>query len=427
MEENNALIVIPDDSQNTKTELDRIFRKSNYLISAKYKASLTENKIMALAMSDKNRMMEDSAGTIRVEIPTYELKAALKGRNNGSFYQKIKVAANSLNKRQIGMIDDERGQFRFYQIIQTCIFENGILRITFNSDIGKNLIKDVTNKFSLLSLKTLLSFKKEYAFRLYELAKSKAYNEKGENYTSWTVIYDLAELMFIMGVADAQDEKAQKILSDSKNPEYKKAIDKAKIKKSLTEWSEFKRSVLIPAVKEINGKSDLNISVEPEKNGVGGRVTGVKLVITYKDIIVENANNEEIEENTDYPEYKVEELEEKHSSKPDPETLDAFIDTVADMIDEKLKMADIRAICREADYDLDRIEEAYKYVKSKSKVDDLVAYLINAIRNRYAESPKVSYVNEKKTKKSKVNFTQRDSNFNEIAENLIKNQKPLGQ
>ncbi len=350
---------------------------------------------MALALSDQKRMVKDKGGTIRVKIPAHEIKTALGG-NSGSFYTLLKDTAKQMNSRQIGIVNEANGQFAFFQIIQTCIYDQGELNITFNSDLSK-YIKDIQGQFTLLNLPVMLSFKSEYSFRLYEILRSRAYNrDRNSRNKEWEVKFALSELQLQLGIVNAEDTNAKKVLSYSENPDYDKAVEVAKDKKeSLTQWMPFKKSVLNKAQKEINEKTELNIEYTPVRGGIGGKIQSVIFKVTLKD----------------------KKPEEKEVEVLNEVSIDDFYDAVVELIDEKLKMADIKTLADCSNCNIQKVEKAYRLAKAqKNGVDNLIGFMKKAIENGYEEP--IAVEAPKKDNKFK-NFDEREYDFEALEKEAL--------
>lgn len=235
------------------------YKKSNILIGAKYASTLKEEQILAVALSNKDLMDVDAGGTIRVSIPATLLRKELGG-NTGSFYRDLKNVAKKMNKRQIGIVDAKTDRFAYFQLMQSCIYSEGSLNITFNSDLT-DYILDRRNSTEFL-LETSLSFQSVYTFKLYEIL----YKDMPEGTSSWKATHELCELQLALGIVDASDERVEDVLNFSKQPDYEKAVLVSKTKKeSLLEWSNFKRHVLDNAIREIEDKSNLKITTDITK------------------------------------------------------------------------------------------------------------------------------------------------------------------
>jgi plasmid replication initiation protein len=381
-------------SDNTAIVKDINYAKSNILIGAKFSSSLMENKLMALALSEPGRMVADAGGTIRVTIPANEIRMAFGG-NEGSFYHHLKKTAQEMNNRQIGIVSEDSGQFAFYQIIQTAVYDNQELKITFNSDLSK-YIKDLTESFTLLNLPVMLSFRSTASFRLYELLRARTYNRsKSDPNSTWTLEFDLYELYLQLGVVDSEDDKAKKILGGEKKPDYKKAVEAADNKKvSLLDWSSFRRNILLKAIDEINEKTELNVEFTPIRGGYGGKVRGVIFNVSKE-------TNSHVKD--------VAPVKKKLS---DDDKMD-FIDALRGVFGE-FASKDLRTIAESSDYDIDRCKKAFEVYRAadRAKIDNPVGFIVKAIRENWSSHSKANAFTQ---------FEQNSYNYEEIEKLFVIN------
>ena len=82
------------------------YKKSNFLIGAKYKSSLLENKILAVSLT---KVRKDENGQLISTVTASELKKYMK-KTNGSFYDQLYCCADNLANRQIVMEDRENNK-----------------------------------------------------------------------------------------------------------------------------------------------------------------------------------------------------------------------------------------------------------------------------------------------------------------------------
>ena len=59
------------------------------------------------------------------------------------------------------------------------------------------------------------------------------------------------------------------------------------------------------------------------------------------------------------------------------------MDQIQDIIDQKIKFSEIRAIAEAADYDIDKVKAAYDLSKKAKNIDNFVGWMISAIKNDY--------------------------------------------
>ena len=97
--------------------------------------------------------------------------------------------------------------------------------------------------------------------------------------------------------------------------------------KSFDKWSDFKRRVLDVAVSEINEKSDLQVTYQLLRGGRGGRIYGIDFEVTRQDAVVEKTAKDPV---------KV----------PSAEELDSMADQVLEIIEEKIKISEAKALLK---------------------------------------------------------------------------------
>ena len=129
--------------------------------------------------------------------------------------------------RTIGISDPESHMFAYTAVITQAVYAKGVFRIEYNRHLTKYL-KEIKRNFTQLKLSVMLTFQNVYAFRLYEILKSEAYprifQQRGSNI--YIKRFSIAELRFLLGVANAELNVVQSILSDKKIQTMRKHIRK---------------------------------------------------------------------------------------------------------------------------------------------------------------------------------------------------------
>lgn len=344
------------------------YKKSNFLIGAKYKSSLLENKILAVSLT---KVRKDENGQLISTVTASELKKYMK-KTNGSFYDQLYSCADNLANRQIVMEDRENNKFMILNIVQTALYDNGKFIIKYNSDLEKYLY-GLQQNFTKLSLPVMMSFKSVYSFRLYELLKSKAYYPRDKKKTEnlFRITFSLSELKLDLGAVNSSYDRVQKILKSS-SPDYDKAVEAAK-EKTFARWGDFKDRVIDVAVKEINSLPEacMNVSYELGKSGRGGKVYEVAFIVKLTNGMAE-------------------------FMEPDVVIVPAITAdiNVVEMIDnllenEDMRVKDIKAIAVAAENNFERVKNAYDiYRKQKAKAANFTGWMIAAIKNGYKDSKK---------------------------------------
>ena len=394
----------------TQVLLNRNYNKPNFLIGAKYQSKLIDNQIIAISMANIKRMYIDEDGVPCIAIKGSEIKDMVGG-NSGSFYTTLARAANRMTKRNMGVIDPENGSFDFLSVITRARYEKGMFYIYYNPHFKKQLTTlDKTNPYTQLNLKIMLSFDSVYSFRLFELIKAQCFAKKGQSvkkegqYSVYHPDFRLAELMLDLGVVNSESDKVIEILNHKKNPDYEKAIEVADANdRKYTRWDNFKNRALDVAVNEINEKSQKSmiLSYDTMGSGKGGKIYRVIFTAKVNDRLLRDSNASV----TDIVEEESGVVIEKVNLTP--EQIDDFIDDLADIINEKIKLRDLKTIAEVANYNLAIIEEKYKLSKTQN-IDNLVGWLISAIKEDYKKP-----ISSIKNSKNNWNFEESATVYDE--------------
>ena len=109
---------------------------------------------------------------------------------------------------------------------------------------------------------------------------------------------------------------------------------------------------------------------------------------------------------------KIEEKKEEASMLSEDEMFEMHIQ-VKELIKESVSIKDIRSICEAAKYDIEKIETAYHIAELAGHIDNLVGFMIKAIKEGYAAPVK------KEKKNQFNNFEQRQYDFDEYEKVLL--------
>lgn len=342
--------------------LDRNYVKSNILIGAKYKSSLLENKIMAVAFSRIQNAQIDRDGII-CKITAKELMNMM-GIKRGSFYEDLDTCAQAMTGRTVGMSDPEKKMFHYMAVITSATYMDGILTIKFNSDL-KYYITNIKENFTRLNLNTMISFSSVYSFRMYELLKSRAYYPKGKEKEDkkFIIQYTVSELKLSLGIVNAELDSVRRVLNNTNAPDYDKAIEKSP-EKTFERWSDFKKRVLDTAVNEINEKTEIQVDYTLHKRGKGGRVQAITFVVTQPDIVTEK--------------------------KPEPKEItqelkEECYEYISELFkDNPLTYKNMKVLAELAQYDCDKISGAFEVMTLQPEpVRDVMGFMCAAIKEEY--------------------------------------------
>ncbi len=364
------------------------YRKSNYLIKAKYKMSLTSEKLFAISLS---RLKENfnNEGKMSVTITKGELRKLLARQDkdgncvidDGNIYRQLLDAANSLHLLAIYIQNDNKKHFHIENIYQTINYNDSDLYFEFNPNI-RNYVIELKDNFTVLNLPIMLRFTRNYSYRLYEILKSKCYYPKyvptGQRNDKFQFRLDLLELKFTIGVLNAKDEKVIKLFN-SENPPmdvYKKAYDilkkddegKTKDRKvKYDTWKDFKVRVLDPSVEEINKKTDIYVEYFLGR-GARGKVIDIEFHVKLSRKIPGLCMRE----------------------RKSAEEIEDFLDDMRIIIPVVIKTKDLKTIAEAADYDIDKIKKAVELCNKAGNIENVVGFLITAIKENYTNISKHS-------------------------------------
>ncbi|MBR6004590.1 MAG: replication initiation protein, partial [Lachnospiraceae bacterium] len=303
-------------------------------------------------------------------------------------------------------------RFDYLHVVTRAKYEGGVFTLKFNGDLKDHLI-GMSKNYTLLDMPTMMKFNSVYSFRIYEIIKSKEYTltyKKENPCDSYELEFNLSEFKFQIGVADVSEKKVQDILAGSHTPNWDKAIEVCE-NQAYKDWRNFKRFVLDVAQKEINSSTDLILEYEFARGGKGGKIVGIKLLVTPK----ENAATEVSDVMDKEPKAKV--VKKKKKKVSELQKLE-MIENVIEFIEEKITMKDARALLEACDYEIEKLEEKYRIAKKQGKIENLVGWLIKACVDEYSEPVSVK---EKKGQNTFNNFTQNSYDFTELEKKLLDN------
>ncbi len=164
------------------------------------------------------------------------------------------------------------------------------------------------------------------------------------------------------------------------------------------DWKDFRKRVLAKACKFINGwegtgcygpdiedlmeyeadcakyhQTDIHFRCEPVKTGVGAKVSAVRFYIRWDrqgaELVAENTGKEtvSVEDNTVKPTVR---------GKKAAFDENAFLDSVSELIDEKMKVSELKKIAEVSGYDIEKIR--ITYMKLKKNGDEVSSDMIIA-------------------------------------------------
>ena len=429
-----------ENSENEATRLtmqrpyENDLKKSNLLIGAKYKATLSELKITYAGLyALQSGEYEDTPDGLIVRFNGAQLKTLLNVKGN-HIYDVLDDVAKSMTNRNMGWSDPETKTFDYMAIVTRARYENSALSIHFNKGMKEYLL-DLKSDFTTLNKITMMSFSSTYSFRLYELLKKQCFYPKmykGERTNLFTITIGLSELKFDMGVANADAVEVKTSLMGVKNPDYDKALTRSREKiKSYAVWNNFKNRCLEKTIDEINAISDIFVKYEPIRKGRGGKVCAVEFTIQLKtEDHTENMCAPQSPENSEAIPVNDETVVES-KVLTDNDKFPIWTEVAQILSAEGVQFTDVQAICEEAKYDVEKIRNAYEMMKtSKTKIEKVTGWLIACIRKEYSQpvsyTPSVKPEKKRSTKKNQfTDFNQREYDYDELERMLLNSEVPV--
>ena len=205
-------------------EVNQIVKKSNDLITAKYRLTIIQQYVLHNVISQIH--VEDT------DFKKYEVNVRSIAESHGidtkNAYRYIKKSALELNKQPIIIGDEEEGIALNWFSSVRYNSNRGTLLVDFHPDLKPYLLQ-LQGYFTQYENKNIQQFKCVHSLRFYEFLKQKQNLGKGKEFYIELTIDDIRSMF---------------CFSDT---EYKKTND-------------LKRFVIEPALKEINDQTDLSIT-----------------------------------------------------------------------------------------------------------------------------------------------------------------------
>ena len=328
------------------------YRKSNKLVNSRGRTSASVHKLFTVAISEA-----------KFNVSTNNAEAVITGTklrkifNNyaGSFYDSVRNACMSDSRKpdllswRLGMEDPASQTFKYVNVVTSAEFKNGTLRVVFSPEVTKELT-GLKSNYSEFYRYVTLQMKSSYSMMLYEKLSSQADYLRSTTKNAngpYKITYSMEELRLALGVDIEPMDNRKK---DDKQPMYSR-------------FQDFKARVLDVAVNETNEISPLHVEYEPIRSGRGAKIAGIEFIVTRK----KQEEPEVISED--------EELRRKI----------VFADATVLFADEDVSIREVRTICKESGYDLDKMKKAYELSKKQDIIANFTGWMVAAIRDGYED------------------------------------------
>ena len=351
-------------------------RKSNDFISAKYKSSLLENQIMAIALTRIEVNASDKDSPLEAKLYPGELKKLVSDPTH--IYRDLKKLSKSITGHTM-FLEDGKGNFRAFSVVPNADYVDGVFIIKFNNVLRDHVL-GLEKNYTSLELSVMTDFKKNASFRLYEVLKKEVYKiPKGDREGFVEVEYNISELRFIIGLANSDDEDVKRAVANGVMDwdELYERLDKKD--KKYEEWRDFHRRILKPAQEELLEKSDIRFDFEGIREG--RRCRRVRFRI-YRNI---PKNPEVIDERQRIIEANAKEF--RQLEMP----YDTFPELYNDLIGHNhLDKEDVDLLLKTAGYDEQRVRDAVGLADEQDNISSYMGWLIRAIENNYSRTETIS-------------------------------------
>lgn len=221
-------------------DTDFLIVQNNSLVMGNYDMTTMEQKLFLIMLSTIKK--DDST----VKITSFRVVdiADIMQITPQVLYRDLKKICKSIMSKVVE-IKKPNGDWDMFNIISKAEYKNkkGLITLTINKQAEPYLLQ-LKELFTTFKLENALNMDGKYAIRVYQQAKSNVY--KGE---------------YIIKI-----------------DEFKKQLKLTQ--KSYKEYSNIKLKVLLPAIKEINEKTDINLDVEEIK--VGRKVEALRFITSNK-------------------------------------------------------------------------------------------------------------------------------------------------
>ena len=345
-------------------------KKSNALISAKYRTTLLENKILAIALT----RLEVHGDSMWAMMYPGELKQILGNENDSNIYRKLKRIAKTMVGHHV-VIEDGQGNFKAFSMITNVEYVGRVFKIVFNKELIP-YVYQLRSNYTTFSLATLVGFSKNSSWRIYELLRKEIYREKFTTKEYIKKEYDIFELRFMIGLVNTDEEGVKRAEASGKS--WEEIYEKYAIEKQYQTWYDFKTRVLEPAQKELAQKSDIRFEFKGIRMGIGGKVRRIEFTIWR------NAIDDVIQQSLLH---KVQTIEEKNSEYHQVSLTDtAFENIYCKYVNHNaLTREDIELMLEVAEYDGDKVERAIKRADAQPHLTNYIGWILKCIKDEYAE------------------------------------------
>lgn len=338
-------------------EIDLKYNKNYYsvmankIIRGKQKMTIYEAKLIRILISQIKKD-DENFRMYRTDIKNL---AEFLGTDRKNIQREIRNVCKNLMRQIVEIENGKDWEILHWVSYAKYDSETGTIMLMLSEEIAPYVLA-LKERFTRYQTKNILTMQSFYAIRLYELLQMRIGMDKKKT------------MMYQFGISELRT-----ILE---------------CEKKFKQIGEFKRFVLDIAIKEISDRTEYKCTYECNKTG---------RIIT--DIIF-------------YIELKEQEKEEGQEKQEEID-IDDLIDQLREIISEKLKTKEYKAILEAANNNIELIQEKYELSKKQQKIENLVGWLIKAIEGNYSEPI------EKRKRTSFNNIEGRKYDYEELERALL--------
>lgn len=353
-------------------------RKSNDFISAKYKSTLLENQVMAIALTRIEVNAKSIDSPLEARLYPGELKKLVS--DPAHIYRDLKKLSKTITGHTM-FLEDGKGNFKAFSVVTNADYIDGIFTIKFNNEL-KSHVLGLEKNYTNMELAVMTDFKKNTSFRLYEVLKKEAYKISKSSKTSCVQVeYNISELRFIIGLANSDNPIVKNAMANmGKIIDWDKLFDKLdKKEKKYEEWRDFQRRVIKPAQEELREKSDIYFEYEGIREGrktkriiftIYNNVPNNASIINERKKLLDSnsVSNRQLEMPMDiYPEFYKEFVGHNHLDKED-----------------------ITLLINKAQGDIEKVRKAINLADKQDNLINYMGWLIRCIEENYIQVETIS-------------------------------------
>ena len=364
----------------------RSYVKSNEMISAKYRSTLLENQVMAIALTRIEENFQDREAPLEARLYPGELKKLVS--DDVHIYRDLKALAKTITGHTM-FLEDGKGNFKAFSVVPNADYQDGVFIIKFNQVLKEHIL-GLDKNFTTLEISMMTNFTRNSSFRIYELLKKDIFRSRPSvNDGRVDVEYNLFEFRFLIGIANSDNVHVQNKIKTMKDIDWEELYhvlekngSRSDIKYKTTD--KLQKDCIRPAQEELAQKSDIRFEYEL-----------VRIGRPYKKIIFHiYPNTPQNEDELEVRQQFVEKINHKNRQYEIPmdmneETQALYTEFVGH---NELTKEDIDHLLKVASMNVDDVRAAIGYTDKQEDINNYMGYLVRCIENRYFEASPVAVV-----------------------------------